>query len=218
MEQIWNFIKQDKNGNAHYNKEKLNLILRCLNDKTLLKATDKSLTVGIDPLSSYIYYFNKIKELYGIGINIIELGFGDFPIMSFLIDEEQRKRNQGHITAYDGCSIAHSEFEIEKPWKTPIAPLGNIIYNFSHIDEKTIIPPYDLIFGIKTCNGLINLVKRANQDGKDFFLVPCDCYPPEIINYLYDLALKETDSSHELIIDDSLDKSYPILARKKKSV
>ena len=207
MEHIWNFIEQDKNDNAHYNKEKLNLILQYLNNKSLLEKTDKSLIVGIDPLSSYIYYFNKIKELYGIGINIVELGFGDFPIMSFLIDTEQRKINQGQIIAYDACQIPYSEFEIENPYKTPITPLGNIIYNFSKIDESSNIPSYDLIFGIKTCSGLIDLVKHANKDGKDFFLVPCDCYPPVITKYLYKLASKGTDSSHELILYDSL--SHP---------
>ncbi|MBQ2873409.1 MAG: hypothetical protein IJE89_05370 [Bacilli bacterium] len=216
MEQIWNFIEQEQNGKVCYNKEKLDLILRCLDDEKLLNEIDKTLVVGVDPISSYINYFNKIKDFFAIGSNIIELGFGDFPIMSFLIDQEQRKINQGQIIAYDGCRIAYSEFEIEGPQKTSIAPLGNIIYNFERIDQHTNLPPYDLIFGIKTCKGLINLVERANKDQKDFFLVPCDCYPPEIINYLYNLALKGTDSSHELIIDDSLDKAYPILVRKKK--
>lgn len=216
MEIIWDYIERDKDGIDRYNPRLLNLITECQNDDALLRRTSQSLIVGVTSLRAYTHYFKKLQEYFDLGCSIIELGFGDFPIMSYLIDQEQKRIQRGQIIAYDGWSKAYQRQNNKEPWKSQVVPLGNIQYNFSNITEDTILPPYDLIFGIKTCRGLIDLVNRANQDGKDFFLVPCDCYPPDITDYLYNLAATATDEEHELIIDDSFDKKYPILTRKRK--
>lgn len=216
MEHITDLIKTDINKNPYYNEVTLNLMIKCLYNKELLKQMDQTIYVGVCHLSRYIDYFYKLKEYFDLGINIIELGFGEFPIMSFLIDHEQKNINRGSIHAYDGSSIEFSNFDIENNWKNKIAPLGNINYNFNYIKEYTTLPDYDLIFGIKACHGLIDLVKKANMDKKDFFLVPCDCYPKNFINYLYNLAKNETTKDQELLIDDSIEKSFPILVRRKK--
>lgn len=215
MEYIWNFIIHTKDGKTHYDKEKLNLILRCLYDKTLLQETSKNLYVGVDSLYLYINYFNKLKNLFDLKTNIIELGFGGFTIMSFLIDHEQTILNSGSITAYDAVSQPYNKPDIDISWQKPIAPLGNIQYKFSRLNRNTILPDYDLIFGIKTCSGLTEIVRLANRDKKDFFLVPCDCYTTSFVNYLYNIAKEGTDKNSEIIIDDSLNKSFPILARRK---
>ena len=170
MEQIWDTIYQDESGIIKYDQEKLDLILKCINDKELLKEVSEQLRVGIDPLSSYITYFNKIKEYFDIQTDIIEVGFGRFPIMSFLIDQEQSKYQSGSITAYDILSIQYNKLDIEMKWKTPVAPLGNIKYRFAHLSRNTISKKYDLIFGIKTCSGAIDIVRKANNDKKDFFI------------------------------------------------
>lgn len=217
MEYIRDFIIHTEDGKAHYDKEKLDLILKCLHNETLLQETSKKIYVGVDPLYLYINYFNKLKSLFDLKINIIELGFGEFPIMSFLIDHEQTILNHGHITAYDAVSQPYNKLDIDLSWQTPIAPLGNIHYKFSRLNRNTILPDYDLIFGIKTCSGLTEIIRLANRDKKDFFLVPCDCYPPEFVNYLYNIAKEGTNNDSEIIIDDSFSKEYPILARRKKS-
>ena len=180
MQYIWDSIIYTQDGLAHYDKKDLDLILKCLNDDTLLQKISNQLSVGTDPLYLYIAYFNKLKTLFNLGTNIIELGFGKFPIMSFLIDHEQSILKQGSITAYEVVSKPYNSIETDLSWKTPIAPLGNIQYKFSRLTRNTILPDYNLIFGIKTCSGLTEIVRKANYDKKDFFLdnqfIPWDAY------------------------------------------
>lgn len=106
----------------------------------------------------YLECLNKIKELYGIEKNILEVGCGAYPILSKYIDEEQK---EGTITAYDSY-LAPSR-------------IGNIKLYKRNLTVEDDIKKFDLLVGILPCNATTLIIKKANENKKDFFIAPCKC-------------------------------------------
>lgn len=106
----------------------------------------------------YLACLGKIKELYDINSNILEIGCGAFPILSKYIDEIQ---TNGSITAFDRYLATTN--------------LNNIkLYN-RNLTENDSVKNFDLLVGIWPCEATILLIKKANEANKDFFLAPCKC-------------------------------------------
>ncbi len=106
----------------------------------------------------YLECLDKIKELYGIEKNILEVGCGAYPILSKYIDEEQK---EGTITAYD----------------TYLAPskIGNIKLYRRNLTTEDDVKKFDLLVGVLPCNATTLIIEKANKNKKDFFIAPCKC-------------------------------------------
>lgn len=195
---------------GHYNQDVLDLILRCMGNLSLLHIYNMQLKVGDGPLKNYFDFFNKLKEYFSLDRNIVEFGFGDFPIMSFLIDLEQQKLGSGKITAYDKLYTGET-------YERRIAPLGNIHFVDEFIEEDTDLGDCDLIFGVyPCCPGSFKLIDKANSLDIDFFLVLCDC-PPFYKNhdYFFEYAQKSLPEGSELLVDKKSCFGTPIIIKRK---
>lgn len=193
---------------GYYKQEILNSILDCLTDSKKLSKLTKKLKVGDGDLERYVTFFYKLKQYFSLTGNIVEFGYGDFPIMSFLVDHEQQIQGSGTITAY-----GKNYSEQTQP------PLGNIIFKDELIKKETCLGKCDLLFGIYPCHGSFDMIDKANSLGIDFFLVMCDC-PPFYgdYHYLYEYAGKGIDDESELIVDYGISKVEPIIIKCKKPI
>lgn len=154
----------------------------------------------------YLGYLAKIKEYFDLGQDIIEVGSGKFPIMSYYIDCEQTKINCGSITAYDPDLIGGC--------------IGNVILKHENFAITNDISNCKFLIGIMPCQATEIFVKKANMERKEFFLAMCSC-SPYYGNYkkLYEFIKQTQDENTEIIVD-YLDKKYhieeAILIKKKK--
>ena len=124
--------------------------------------------------------FNIIKEEYGLEQNILEIGAGAMPILSMYIDKEQK---EGTITAYDKYLVPNK--------------LGNIKIYKRNFENKDNVKNYDLVVGIYPCEASYLLIKKASEQNKDMFLLPCDCthFSNEYLQY----NLPEIDEWHDYL-------------------
>ena len=233
---IWDMIEYDGDDDedGHYNQEALDAILECVEDEKKLEELSPRIRVGDTKLENYIGYFKRLRHHFSLTGNIVECACGQFPIMSFLIDAEQRKQGKGTIRAYDKPTSFipnsvmgrfHYKDKYLKAGKekfgglfiqTPRAPLGNIDFRYEYIEPETDIGKCDLIFGVYTCMASINLVNKANSLGANFFLGMCDCGGGGDFRYLYDYIKKTMGANDELIVEAEHSHLYPIFIVKRK--
>lgn len=190
-------------GLYHYKRNILDSIIECLSNPNKLHEMDQKIRICDGPLSTHIAYFYKLISYFPLTKNVVEFGFGSFPLMSFLVDYMQQLQGSGTITAYD-----------ENFSKIDMPPLGNIDIKYEYIKKETCLDKCDLLFGIYPCYGTLDMIDKANSLGVDFFLVLCDCYPD--YKYFFDYARKGIDNESEIIIDSEICKTEPIIIKRKK--
>jgi len=186
------FIKE--NFNEYLDKqEPVDILKQIYAELTLLKPEN----------NIYLAVLEKIKELYNINSNILEIGCGAFPVFSKYIDKEQ---TNGSITAFD---------KYLAPTK-----LGNIkLYN-RNLTKENNVEKFDLLVGIWPCDATTLIIEKAYEANKDFFIAPCKCthFSKEYLryhlpsledweNFLYHFARNNVGPDKEVEVD-YLDSKY----------
>ncbi len=207
-----------KYGN-NYTKQQLEYInskyLKDLNEQYIdIKNTMLQIYTEIglfsDDKNIYKAILEKLKKKHNIYSDILEVAGGSFPIMSKYIDEEQQKIGKGTITVYDPQLITDK--------------LGNIILIKEEFNEKINVKNYDLIIGISPCKTEELIIKKANEEKKEFFILFCSCIRNFYDNadyeywcsYIYELAEGNYPENSKITID-YLDNIYnydlPIMSK-----
>lgn len=138
-----------------------NLGVSSYKDTSLLEAIYSYLELIPYSKDRYRWFANFISDVYGTDGNILEVGCGIFPALAFYLDELQRRRGKGTITAYDPYLFK--------------GQLGNVKAVRKKFDEKESLKNYDLIIGMKPCNATSMIIRRANDAIKPFAIIQCDC-------------------------------------------
>ena len=100
----------------------------------------------------YVEHLNKIKNIFNIDCNVIEIGAGCCPTFASRIAREQFKINRGTITVYDPNLIIGSvdKYENMKLCKTKF-------------EYDTDISKYDLVVGIMPCLCTNNIIEALSN-------------------------------------------------------
>lgn len=170
-----------------------------------------------DDNNLYKEHLKMIRRLYGLGIDILEIGGGFFPTFSKYVDEEQRVLKSGTITVYDPELVTSS--------------VGNVILKKEEYTNDIPINQYKLVVGIMPCDATELIIKKANEENKDFYVALCGCrhFPQynyysvpseqEWFNYVYEVAKHSLPTERELNVQylpESFECHYPIISSKIK--
>ena len=163
----------------------------------------------------YRKFVNLISEEFSLEGNIIEIGCGNFPIVSYHLSKI--KTSKGTITAYDPRVITK--------------PVENIKLVKEEFSYNTDLKPYNLVVGYFACDVTETIIKRACDEEKDFIVGLCGCthFPRSYfldgniatkeswLDYLYNMAQKHKSSACDLSVKylDDID-NYPIIEGKHK--
>lgn len=185
--------------------------------------------LGIIPDDKNVYYgyLSKLKEIFDLSCNILEIGGGYIPSFSQKIALEQIKIGKGTITVCDPLLI------------TKKSKYKNLHLSKKAFTHKTNISNYDLLVGIFPCSVTLLIIEKALKENKDFFIGLCGCihnynfdkkiygyfvkYPDEfnriLIEYINDMVIKSGRSDIGVTyLSDSYNVSYPIIYSKKISM
>lgn len=162
----------------------------------------------------YIGFRNIIEKNFGLDINILEIGGGVYPALSYNINKRQKEIGKGSITVYDpmlskglvsdGVRLVKQGFNYDIP-----------------------INEFDLIIGKEPCAATEMIIEVCNNDNKSMIISPCKCYGllPEYIEYdedglatWYNYVL-EMMEDYDQIKTEYLDEKYnydnPIYVKKR---
>ena len=179
--------------------------------------------IGIEAESGNFYkeHLRRIKNIFGIDRNIVDVASGIIPAFAQNIAYEQRKIGQGTITIYEPYLI------IEKP------KYHNMTLQKKEFTTETHIKEFDLVTGIMPCEATETIIEAACKNQKDFYVAMCGCthfeyipwgkyvsseaYQDYVINKT--LRLLEKYDNGKLVVDkldDNYGIDYPILYNRKK--
>lgn len=164
----------------------------------------------------YLQYVKLLSNEFSLCGNILEVGAGRFPIVSYHLSKI--KCRKGTITAYDPRLVTN---ELEK--------IKLVKKNFTMEDD---IEKYDLIIGFAPCDATETIIRQACKNKKDFSIATCGCtihFPLEFykskknyteqewFDYLYLLAseIKSEDCLIDIkYLPSSFNYKYPIIQGK----
>lgn len=168
--------------------------------------------------NTYLTYLKLLEEYFDVSSNILEIGGGFYPAFATHIRDRQLKTKKGTITVYDKMLVTEN--------------LPNIKLVKKNFTEQDSVKQYDLLVGILPCEATTLIIKKANEENKEFFLVLCNCTHfsknyllfniPTVENwhnYIIELFEKTKKEDDKLIILQSPTKysDYKILIKKKKN-
>ena len=178
---------------------------------------------GIQPHGGAFYnaHINKVKELFGLDRNILDVASGSIPAFATEVASIQRKIGKGTITLYDPL-LLHTN---------PKYP-NMTLHNEKFSDEMS-IKQFDLVTGIFPCEATESIIMSACKEQKDFYVAMCGCihfeHVPSFMRYsrynyqgfVIELTkrLLEKHDNGELVIDylpNDFGIDYPILYNRKK--
>ena len=111
----------------------------------------------------YLNHLKKIKSLFPIDCNILEIGGGMIPVFANILAHEQLKLGKGTVTVYDPMmSLICSKYKNLKLIK-------------EKFDHDMDISKYDLIIGILPCEASEEIIKSSCNNHKNFYLQMCGC-------------------------------------------
>lgn len=125
-----------------------------------------------DEENPYIGFTQLIEKLYGLDINILEVGGGVYPALTSEITKRQLVIGKGSITVYDPLLSKNVNFK-----KAILVKEG--------ILNTTDFSKYDLVIGKEPCSATTILIDNCLKQKKDMLVSPCKCYNllPEYIEY-----------------------------------
>lgn len=143
----------------------------------------------------YKNIFNELKNNYDLNCNVLEVGAGFFPVMSYYIDDYQK--TNGTISAIDPNIIDKK--------------IGNVKLIKDKFSAESYKDDYDLIFGVYPCCATKEIILSANKLKKPFLIALCGCYDADItIDYA-----KNTKEDNAVIDVKYVDgSSYPVIEKK----
>lgn len=111
----------------------------------------------------YLKHLDRIKNIFDIKCNVLEIGGGMLPAFSNMLASEQLKLGKGKVTVYDPMlATTNSKHSNMKLVKEPF-------------NLNTEIKDFDLVIGIMPCDATEAMVKKVCQNKKDFYLFMCGC-------------------------------------------
>lgn len=157
----------------------------------------------------YFGLFNKIKEVYTINNDIVEIASGPYPRLAEIIDNDQRKNLMGTINVYEPLLVTKR--------------LGNIKLHKEEFNLNTKIKKGSLLISSAPCNVTLDIIKKANEENLEFFIALCGCCHEDFtnyddwINYVFDFANKSIKYDGKIYkdsLDDVYNYPYPIIYKK----
>lgn len=164
----------------------------------------------------YIGITNIIEKIFGLDINIVEVGGGVYPALSECIAKRQMRINKGTITVYDPylskkLDLKHINLKKE--------------YFYGYGEEKA-----DLVIGKEPCAATNTLINFATINKKNLVLSPCECYEllPEYYEfdnnpiaqwyeYVKDqITYQKDDNLHTYYLETKYNYNNPIYVKKKE--
>jgi len=120
-------------------------------------------------INPYYQMMKEIEKNFGLDRDIIEIGCGMFPALSYEIAKRQQEIGKGTITAFDEQLITKT-----------LDGITLINKNFTLI---TPISKNALIVGRKPCHGTETMIKAATSNKLEMYLQLCYCYEHRPNNY-----------------------------------
>ena len=168
----------------------------------------------------YEEHFNKLKDNFDLGCNVLEVCSGILPVFSNLIAAHQIKIGVGTITAFDPKLFMQ------------MSKYKNMKLHKEKVTLQTDISGFDLVTAILPCEATEDVLTLACQNQKDFYIALCGCEHgnDEYEDYMYSQPhyerminvakkLVKENNNGTLVIDKLSDKynyDYPILYNKRK--
>lgn len=178
---------------------------------------------GIESQDGTFYnaHLDRLKDIYGLDKNIVEVASGVIPSFAKKIYKEQMRLGKGTITIYEPDLLFEREESCPK-----------MVINRKNFNSTCNIKDSDLIAGLFPCEATEPIIEEACKYDKDFYVAMCGCVHFRNANipysesnsrlyqsYVIDLADRLVSSNKELVVDMLDDKymvPYPIIYTKKK--
>lgn len=116
-----------------------------------------------DEENPYVGFTHLIEKLYGLDINILEVGGGIYPALSKEIAKRQASIGKGSITVMDPLLSKNIDSKDLKLLKKDFT-------------SKTNISKFDLIIGKEPCAATEAIIERCETAPKSLLISPCKCY------------------------------------------
>lgn len=196
----------DKNNIIRFRlyEKKLRTILKEMDNPEIFLRLAKENRIDGTTISLYHQFYDLLRKYFDLTGNVIEVGYGAFPIMSTLISMEQQRLGMGSVTAYERDNSGLDVDALE----------GMQLFGEFNAQEKS-IKTCDLLVGISPCTGMGTMFDVARDNRIDYFIAICDCYH-NVYHMVYENAKSKLDSDSELIFDESISPNSPVLIKRKK--
>ncbi len=109
----------------------------------------------------YADYLKLLEKYFDISSNILEIGGGFYPAFATHVHNRQLQTKKGTITVYDKMLVTQN--------------LSGIKLVKKDFNIKDSVSQYDLLVGILPCEATTLIIKKANEENKNFFIVLCNC-------------------------------------------
>ena len=121
--------------------------------------------LGLDEgrVTFYNAHIEKLKSIFGLDRDIVEVGAGFIPAVANKIATYQLLINKGTITIYEPHLLYHKS-------KYP-----NMVIHKEKFTEKTIINKNALGIGILPCEATEVIFRNFCKNKMDFYIALCDC-------------------------------------------
>ena len=124
-------------------------------------------------VKKYNYHLERIKDIFSLNRNIIEVGGGFLPAFGELVAEEQLKIGKGTITVYDPRLVFNEPKYI------------NMTLHKEYFTTNSDVSNHDLLVGIYPCEATEAIIESAIKNDKDFYVAMCGCSHKTLYNGLY---------------------------------
>ena len=166
----------------------------------------------------YLAYLKLLEQHFDISSNILEIGGGFYPAFATHVRDRQLQTKKGTITVYDKMLV------------TQDLPHMKLVKQDFKIQDS--VSPYDLLVGILPCDATTLIIKKANEENKNFFIVLCNCTHfsrqylmfnrPTLENwrkYIKEVFDSTKKDNEEMLVLDSPTKytDYKVLIKKQKN-
>ena len=119
--------------------------------------------LGILKDNVYLKHLEKIKNIFDINCNVLEIGGGMLPAFSNILAREQLRIGNGTVTVYDRL-LATTK---------PKHPNMKLIKD--EFTLKSDIKSFDLVLGIMPCDATEIMIQKVCEARKNFYLFMCGC-------------------------------------------
>ncbi len=165
--------------------------------------------------SPYDSFFDYLKEKHDLGRDILEVSCGKYPALSVMVDKYQQEIKEGSITAYDPQLVT--------------TKLGNIKLHRSFFNMDTDVSKYSLLMGFFPCSSTIDIIKKSNEEDKDFVIGLCGCmhntddidFPFELtydrwVDHIYHQAYTSARCGRKVDLEHVKGLRYPVISSVRK--
>ena len=165
-------------------------------------------TIGLLDNYTNIYSVNlkHLMECYDINTDILEVGGGYVPAFAKKLSDQQKS---GSVSVMDPELIVKNH--------------GNLILYKENFSDKTDVSSYKLLVGIEPCDATIPMIKSANKNNFDMYMMLCGCthfedlYRYTVItyeswlNYVEQIMQNTIPDNRDYTFEDVKDAPYYVL-------